>query len=425
MLIGMPRFPARPDAAGAPVGPITTTVDPPPTGPHPPRTAPAPAGAAGATAGTVVPAPGSAPVADPRAGGELAALASAVAALPGLPADDPTDRYGVRPLTATWLAGFAPHTRTAYFRDLAHFLAWCQRQRLDPLRARPADLQQYRLACEHPDGGPGAGPATVHRRLSALSSWYRQLAAGGAGGDPGNPVAGVRRPRVDRDASTTVGLTAEQVRSLLAGADARLQRADRLLRQVDTPHRQRLRLVALRDRALLRLLADLGLRVGEALALDVDSLTHNRGRRTVRYRAKGGRWRERPLTAGALAAIEEYLGARARLASRPVEELTGALFATTGRGGVPGRLDEPAAFRLVRRLARQVGLPSAGRLSPHSLRHAFATNARELGVALEDVQDAMGHADTRTTRRYDRGRFALDRDPALRLGDLYGPASGD
>jgi site-specific recombinase XerD len=393
-----------------------------------------------------LPAPGSAPPAvpagdglraDPRAdrwaGGELVALASAVAALPGLPADDPTDRYGVRSLTATWLAGFAPHTRTAYFRDLAHFLAWCQRQRLDPLRARPSDLQQYRLACEHPGSGPGrgpgsgpgAGPATVHRRLSALSSWYRQLAAGAAGGELGNPVAGVRRPRVDRDASATVGLTAEQVRALLAGADARVQRVDRLLQQGDTPHRQRLRLVALRDRALLRLLADLGLRVGEALALDADSLTHNRGRRTVRYRAKGGRWRERPLTAGALAAIEDYLGARARLAGRPVETLGGALFATTGRGGQPGRLDEPAAFRLVRRLARQVGLPSAGRLSPHSLRHAFATNARELGVALEDVQDAMGHADTRTTRRYDRGRFALERDPALRLGDLYGAASGD
>ena len=77
-------------------------------------------------------------------------------------------------------------------------------------------------------------------------------------------------------------------------------------------------------------------------------------------------------------------------------------------------------FRLVRRLATRAGLPSADRLSPHSLRHAFATNAREIGVPLEDVQDAMGHADARTTRRYDRARFALHRDPALRLGDLYG-----
>jgi integrase len=72
-------------------------------------------------------------------------------------------------------------------------------------------------------------------------------------------------------------------------------------------------------------------------------------------------------------------------------------------------------FRLVRRLAREAGIAAADRLSPHSLRHAFATAARSEGVPLEDVQDAMGHADPRTTRRYDRDRHNLDRDPAYTL----------
>jgi site-specific recombinase XerD len=351
-------------------------------------------------------------------------VAAAVAALPALPAVTPTDRYGVRQLTATWLAGFAPHTRRAYFRDLADYLAWCQRDGLDPGGARASDLDRYRAALERPGpGGRRPAPASVHRRLSAIASWYRYLVANGAAGVAGNPVTGVRRPRVDRDASATAGLTADQVRALLAGADRLVAARAAELRRGATPHRRARHLASLRDRALLRLLADLGLRIGEALALDLTALSHNRGRYTVRYRGKGGRQRERPLSAPVRECLHDYLAARAAAAGLPVDRLAGPLFATTGRAGGTGRLTEPAAFRLVRRLAAQAGLVSAGRLSPHSLRHAFATNARELGIPLEDVQDAMGHADPRTTRRYDRGRYALERDPALRLGDLYADRS--
>lgn len=362
---------------------------------------------------------------------------------PGAVAGRPEpDRYDVGRLTAAWLARYAAHTRAAYLRDLRQYLGWCQEQGLDPLTARPADLDLYRVALASqavpvPGGAPGraagadgrrgaggwtATPptaATVHRKLSAVSSWYRYLLANRAVADlSGNPVAGARRPRLDRDSSPTAGLTTEEVRALLRCAE---QRAAEWLphpaRVGQLPPGERRRaLAALRDRALLRLLADLGLRVGEALGLDVASLSHNRGRPTVRFVGKGGRVRERPLPPTVTGALEDYLAARRACGDPP----TGPLFATTARGGgPPGRLDEPAVFRLVRRTARQAGLPAAGRLSPHSLRHAFATNAREAGVPLEDVQDAMGHADTRTTRRYDRDRYALERDPALRLGDLY------
>ena len=92
----------------------------------------------------------------------------------------------------------------------------------------------------------------------------------------------------------------------------------------------------------------------------------------------------------------------------PVDQLTGPLLVTS----TGARLDRHAVFRLVRRLARAAGISAWAKLSPHSLRHAFATTARAQGVPLEDVQDAMGHADPRTTRRYDRDRYNLDRDPA-------------
>jgi integrase/recombinase XerD len=81
---------------------------------------------------------------------------------------------------------------------------------------------------------------------------------------------------------------------------------------------------------------------------------------------------------------------------------------------------QPYVFRLIRRAAGLAGIPSADRLSPHSLRHTYATLALDSGAPLRDVQDALDHADPRTTRRYDRSRHNLDRSPsyavAARLG---------
>ncbi len=155
---------------------------------------------------------------------------------------------------------------------------------------------------------------------------------------------------------------------------------------------------------MLTLLADLGLRVGELVGLDVADLGQERGHRTVRFVGKGGRPRRRALAPGTAAALDAYL------ASRPGGD-SGPLFVTaTG-----ARVDRHAVFRLVRRLARDAGIPAWAKLSPHSLRHAFATTARDEGVPLEDVQDAMGHADPRTTRRYDRDRHNLDRDPTYAI----------
>jgi integrase len=199
---------------------------------------------------------------------------------------------------------------------------------------------------------------------------------------PANPVAGADRPRVDRDHSGTVGLAPEEVDALLAAA----ARAGG------------------RTWAAIALLADLGLRVGELVSLDVGDLGVERGHRSVRFVGKGGKPRRRALTPGATAAVDAYLAERGHPAGGP-------LLATASGA----RLDRHAVFRLVRRLAAQAGIPAADRLSPHSLRHAFATGARAEGVALEDVQDAMGHADPRTTRRYDRDRHNLDRDPAYAI----------
>jgi integrase/recombinase XerD len=282
-------------------------------------------------------------------------------------------------VTEAWLANrrLSEHTRSAYRRDVAGWLAWCRDRGLDPLRASFLDVNAYARALE----ARPLAPASVARILSGVSSWYDFLVKLRA--VDANPVGGADRPYVSRDHSATLGLTPQEVDALLAAADAETGPA------------------AVRHRAVLALLADLGLRVGELVSLDVADIGSERGHRSVRFVGKGGKPRRRALTPAAAAALDRYLGGRS----------DGPLFITdTG-----ARIDRHAVFRLVRRLARQAGIAGWDRLSPHSLRHSFATTARAEGVPLEDVQDAMGHADPRTTRRYDRDRHNLDRDPAYTI----------
>ena len=280
-------------------------------------------------------------------------------------------------VTEAWLANrrLSEHTRAAYRRDVAAWLAYCAERSVEPLRASFLEVNSYARGLE----AQKLAPATVARKLSGLSSWYDFLVKIRA--VEANPVGGADRPYVSRDHSATVGLAPEEVDALLAAARA----------------------AGPRHRAVVTLLADLGLRVGELVGLDVTDVGWERGHRTVRFVGKGGRTRRRVLTAEAAAALDDYLTIRGAG--------DGPLFVTSSGA----RIDRHGVFRLIRRLAREAGVPAADQLSPHSLRHAFATTARSEGVALEDVQDAMGHADPRTTRRYDRDRYNLDRDPAYTL----------
>ncbi|MEA2188305.1 MAG: integrase/recombinase XerD [Solirubrobacteraceae bacterium] len=264
-------------------------------------------------------------------------------------------------------------TRRAYFTDLKAWYAWCTDRGLHPLGARRHDVAMWaRQLAEQPQLATGKvqAPASIARRLSCLSSFY------GYGVEVAvleeNPVANVKRPRVASD-SMTVGLARDELEALLRAAEA------------DGP----------RSAALITLLAYNGLRVDEALSRDVEHLGHQQGHRVLRISRKGGRDALEPLSVPVERALDAYLGDRA----------SGALF-VDDRGR---RMYEAQAWRLVRRLARRAGLNAAGQLSPHSLRHTFATSLDDAGVPLQDIQDAMGHADPRTTRRYMATHQHLDR----------------
>ena len=306
------------------------------------------------------------------------------------------------PVVDGWLGNrrLSEHTRAAYRRDVLAWVDWCTQRGLDLLTVSFLDVNAYARELEADDRPGGAyAAATVDRKLSAVSSWYDFLARLGA--LPRNPVDGADRPPVDRDHSRTVGLSAREVAALKREAD---------LDPYPSRHR---------TRALIRFLVDLGARVAEATGATIGDLGYENNWRTVRLRLKGGKRRVRRIPPELGAALDAMLRTRAAAAGVPVDQLDpGApLFATdAGR-----RLDRADVFRLVRRLAHRASIPSASRLSPHSLRHAFATIARDDGVALEDVQDAMAHADPRTTRRYDRDRGALRRDPSVRVADATAP----
>lgn len=277
-------------------------------------------------------------------------------------------------LVQRFLLSYAGHTRTGYARDLRQWFDWCAELDLDPLEANRAAVDGFRRHLESWDRP--AKPATVARKFAAIAGFYKYAAAEDL--IARSPFDHVRRPSPPAD-SPTLGLDRGEARALLAAA-------------VDHGPR---------SQALVTLLLHDGLRINEALDADVGDLGVIRGHRTLSVTRKGGARRDVVLAPSTAQAVAAYISDR---------EAGPIFIATTGR-----RWNQPAAFRTVRMLARRAGIAHADKISPHSLRHTFVTLAREAGVPLEDVQDAAGHADPRTTRRYDRGRHNLDRHPAYAL----------
>lgn len=278
-------------------------------------------------------------------------------------------------IIAAWkLAQSSPHTLRAYSRSMTDFCSWLDVRGLDLLTVKRPIIDGYRHTLA------GVSPATVAAKLAALSSFYRYAVSADviAGG---NPVELVKRPKVDPDHSSTEGLTKDQARALLAAA------------RVDGP----------RSYALVSLLLFTGIRLSEALRASTTDYGHDAGHRTLSIRRKGGKSGKVAVPAPAVEALNTYLGASGKELAAGAAGGGLPLFTTaTGKRWAPSE-----AFRTVQRLSRAAGID--GQISPHSLRHTFATIALDAGATLHDLQDSMGHADPRTTRRYDRARSSLSK----------------
>jgi tyrosine recombinase XerC len=263
-------------------------------------------------------------------------------------------------------AGASQHTLRAYRNDLRELGAWASGRGRAPadlayrdLRAYAAALSERRLA-----------RATVARKLAAIRSFGEHLVRGGsAEQNPAQllptPKRGSRLPRV---------LPAEQAARLL----------DRI--PASTP-------LEVRDRAMLELAYGCGLRADEVRSLDRDDVDFES--ESVRVKGKGGKERIVPIGEPAQRALRRYLErARPALADRGASE-TAMFVSKRGR-----RLHTSDVRRRLERWVREAGLP--GGVSPHVLRHSFATHLLEGGADLRSIQELLGHASVSTTQVYTR-----------------------
>jgi integrase/recombinase XerC len=253
----------------------------------------------------------------------------------------------------------SPHTVRCYRSDLQQFVAFLRDAGGGEavgagLTAVDARVVRAYLARLH---GRGLDPVTVARKLAALRTWLRFLVRRGA--LPGNPAKAVRGPRLGRKLVSF--LPVDEARDLVEAGNH-----------------------GARDRAILELLYATGLRVSELAGLDLDHV--DRDERTVRVLGKGGKERIVPFGAKAAAALDAHLAVRG--------PTPGPLF--RGRGG--RRLGVRGVFEVVRRRARASGITR--RVSPHTLRHTFATHLLDAGADLRMIQELLGHSRLSTTQRY-------------------------
>ena len=250
----------------------------------------------------------------------------------------------------------SPHTLRSYRGDLEEFRGFLGRtRRLDDVDGRV--VRAY-LAHLH---ARGLEPASVARKLAALRSWFRFLVRRGALGR--NPAREVRAPRLPRKLVSFLPI--DETMALVDGrALGGAQRA--------------------RDVAVLELLYASGLRVSELAGLDIADVDMNE--RTVRVLGKGRKERIVPFGGKAARALDAYLASRAGL--------RGPLWCNP-RGG---RLTVRSLHTIVRRSAQAAGI--AQRVSPHTLRHTFATHLLDAGADLRVIQEFLGHSRLSTTQRY-------------------------
>jgi integrase/recombinase XerD len=270
--------------------------------------------------------------------------------------------------------GLARNTLDAYRTDLLQYGAFLAARGSGAIEADRGDVADFLadLATGHPEtedepARPPCSPATVSRKGAALRSFYRHLR---------------REELVDADPTATLVMPSRgrKLPHVLGYAEVK-----RLLESVSGSDE-----ISLRDRALLEVMYGCGLRASEAIGLEVGDIDVRRG--FLRAHGKGSKDRTVPLGRQAAGAIERYVrGGRPKLVGSRLEPKLFVNF----RGGP---LTRQGLYKIIQRHAAEVGLD--GKMSPHTLRHTFATHLLAGGCDLRSVQEMLGHADVATTQLY-------------------------
>jgi len=264
--------------------------------------------------------------------------------------------------------GLSRNTLEAYRSDLLQLGTHLKRTGVDALTATHSDLADFvaDLAAGSEERPP-VSPATLQRKVACLRSFYRHL----------------RRLDLVTDDPTVLLRAPKQTRRL-----PQVLSRDEVARLLDAPRGAEP--PALRDRALLELMYACGLRASEAIALEVGDVDLDTG--VLRARGKGAKQRLVPIGSAASRALVAYLTrGRPRLVGDRME----ATLFLNHRGG---RLTRQGLYKIVQRHARAAGLEN--KMSPHTLRHTFASHLLAGGCDLRSLQEMLGHADIATTQIY-------------------------
>lgn len=266
----------------------------------------------------------------------------------------------------------AENTRLAYARDLSDFTGWLARRGSDLANVDQDGIEDYLVACDK----AGLAVSTRARRLSAIRQISRFAFEEGWRAD--NPALRIKGP--GREARLPKTLGEADVDQLIAAARAQGRTPDRL-----------------RNTALIELLYATGMRVTELVGLPVAAARGDP--KMLLVRGKGGKERMVPLTPSARKAVAAWLAARdaaetaARQRGKPASSF---LFPSRSKAG---HLTRHRFYLLIKELAVAAGVPPA-RVTPHTLRHAFATHLLANGADLRAIQVLLGHADVSTTEIY-------------------------
>ena len=268
-------------------------------------------------------------------------------------------------LDALWSErGLSKNTLDAYGRDLKLFAAWLEKKHLKLLQAKKNHLEKYIAYC----GKKGSKASSMARSFSSLKRFYRYQ---------------VREARLEEDPTALIDAP-KQAKPLPTTLSE--SQVDALLNACDTTDS-----IGLRDRAMLELLYATGLRVTELVSLEYSQLSMQQG--VVRVIGKGNKERLVPMGDEAVSWLGQYIEN-----SRPElmmgKGLSAALFVTKRGSG----MTRQAFWYLIKRYALDIGISQ--KISPHTLRHAFATHLLNHGADLRVVQLLLGHSDLSTTQIY-------------------------
>lgn len=262
--------------------------------------------------------------------------------------------------------GLSAHTVAAYQRDLAGYVEWLTAGGIEDTAAVTPALVGAFIA-ERASAEPPPAATSLARLQSSVRGWHRFLAREGIEQD--DPTGRLRPPKTPR--RLPKALTIEQVERLLAAPSP------------DEP-------LGIRDRALLELLYATGARVSEVVSLDVDDLAHGD---VLRVRGKGDKERIVPVGSYARAAVDAYL-----TRVRPALAAKGAATPRLFLGARGAALSRQSAWLILRAAAETAQITSD--VSPHTLRHSFATHLLQGGADVRVVQELLGHASVATTQIY-------------------------